>query len=124
MIARGTKPLDRQFQEWLTGIGGVVRCDLDRLNMLVIDIPAGRIEELAGNASILSLSPDRTVGAQLDLTTEAVGAHPAVVTAGRGGAGVTVAVLDSGIAPHPDLTTPTNRIVGWVDLVRGASRSV
>src|SRR5438046_2459444 len=33
------------------------------------------------------------------------------------GAGVSVAVLDTGIAPHPDLTGPTNRIVGWVDLV-------
>jgi serine protease AprX len=33
------------------------------------------------------------------------------------GKGVTVAVLDTGIAPHEDLTEPENRILAWNDLV-------
>jgi serine protease AprX len=33
------------------------------------------------------------------------------------GKGVTVAVLDTGIAPHDDLTVPENRILAWNDLV-------
>jgi serine protease AprX len=35
------------------------------------------------------------------------------------GSGVTVAVLDTGIAVHPDLGWRTSRVVGWVDLVNG-----
>lgn len=35
------------------------------------------------------------------------------------GCGVTVAIIDTGIYPHGDLTTPTNRIVKFVDLING-----
>jgi len=53
-----------------------------------------------------------------DLTTAyplAVSAHQAWA-ANRTGHGVTVAVLDSGIANNPDLTQPTNRILARVNL--------
>ena len=32
------------------------------------------------------------------------------------GKGVTVAFLDSGFFPHPDLVTPVNRVVAYEDL--------
>lgn len=35
------------------------------------------------------------------------------------GQGVTIAVLDTGIYPHPDFMYPEPRIVGWVDMVNG-----
>ncbi|MFP4498254.1 MAG: S8 family peptidase [Vulcanimicrobiota bacterium] len=35
------------------------------------------------------------------------------------GEGVTIAVIDSGIYPHPDFTYPQNRIVAFVDFVNG-----
>lgn len=35
------------------------------------------------------------------------------------GEGVTIAVLDTGIYPHPDFMYPEPRIVGWVDMVNG-----
>jgi len=35
------------------------------------------------------------------------------------GEGVTIAVIDTGIYPHPDLITPNNRIIGFVDFVNG-----
>jgi len=34
------------------------------------------------------------------------------------GKGVTVAIVDAGFYPHPDLIEPTNRILGWVDVTR------
>lgn len=37
------------------------------------------------------------------------------------GFGVTVAIIDTGVYPHPDLTTPCNRIVKFVDLINGFS---
>ncbi|MCE1245454.1 MAG: S8 family peptidase [Firmicutes bacterium] len=35
------------------------------------------------------------------------------------GEGVTIAVIDTGIYPHPDLISPENRIVAFVDFVNG-----
>lgn len=35
------------------------------------------------------------------------------------GEGITIAVIDTGIYPHPDLITPNNRIIGFVDFVNG-----
>ena len=41
---------------------------------------------------------------------------------GRTGAGVTIAFLDSGFYPHPDLTEPANRVIAYEDVTRpGAS---
>ena len=37
------------------------------------------------------------------------------------GAGVTIAIIDSGVYPHPDLITPSNRITKFVDLLYGLS---
>ena len=34
------------------------------------------------------------------------------------GKGVTVALLDSGFYPHPDLMTPVNRVVAYEDLTK------
>src|SRR5215813_13855813 len=34
------------------------------------------------------------------------------------GKGVTMAFLDSGFCPHPDLITPLNRVVAYEDLAR------
>jgi subtilisin family serine protease len=36
------------------------------------------------------------------------------------GRGVTMAVIDSGFSPHPDLTMPRNRIRAWVDVTGDA----
>jgi serine protease AprX len=36
----------------------------------------------------------------------------------RSGRGVTIAFLDSGFYPHPDLTQPVNRIIGYKDVTR------
>jgi serine protease AprX len=35
------------------------------------------------------------------------------------GKGVTVAFIDSGVYPHPDLTKPTNRIIAFKDFIKG-----
>jgi len=46
--------------------------------------------------------------------------HPTEVRLGisdeRGARGITIAFLDSGFYPHPDLTEPTNRIARFVDI--------
>ncbi|WP_300382726.1 S8 family serine peptidase [Clostridium sp.] len=37
------------------------------------------------------------------------------------GTGVTIAIIDSGVYPHPDLISPSNRITKFVDLLHGLS---
>ncbi|MEQ8190398.1 MAG: S8 family peptidase [Candidatus Eremiobacterota bacterium] len=37
------------------------------------------------------------------------------------GKGVGIAIIDTGVYPHPDLITPNNRIKGWVDFVNNRS---
>lgn len=38
---------------------------------------------------------------------------------GYKGKGITIAVIDSGVFPHPDLTKPNNRIIAFKDFVNG-----
>src|SRR5260370_22387858 len=68
-----------------------------------------RIRQLAASPDVGQISEDRPVRADLDITAAATGAY-AVQQSAPGGAtvaGVTVAVLDPRIAPHPDLPVRT-----------------
>jgi serine protease AprX len=64
---------------------------------------------------------DRKNRINLNVATPAVGAA-AVQRSGTNGRGVTVAVLDTGVARHPDLIRPTNRIAAFKDFVNGRTR--
>jgi serine protease AprX len=77
-----------------------------------------QVAALDANPHVRHLSHDQPIGACSDYTAQTVGADVAWNTNGLTGNGVVVAVVDSGIAPHPDLDG-ASRIVGWVDLVNG-----
>jgi serine protease AprX len=59
----------------------------------------------SNQANVAYISPNRTVAASLDYSTEGANATLAW-RSGLDGTGVGVAVIDSGIYPHPDLTAP------------------
>ena len=63
------------------------------------------------------VSLDREVKALLDTATASVGSR-AAQKRGSTGKGVTVAVIDTGIYPHPDLK---NRIIGFKDFINKRS---
>ena len=77
------------------------------------------IDALAHDPRVAAIYEDHPV--RWSDTTNLVTAYPAEVNAtdvwaaGGSGQGVTVAVLDSGIAQDPDLSQPTNRIVAAVN---------
>lgn len=81
------------------------------------------IAALAADSHTLHVSPDLSLRAcdqgagYADYAREAVGADFLQANHNLSGAGVTVAVIDTGIAPHNDLTSTSSRIVGWNDLV-------
>lgn len=75
------------------------------------------LERLVASGRVRRVWLDREVIASLDRVIASCGAVRA--SQEWTGAGVTIAVVDSGIYPHPDLRA---RLVGWTDLVRGKSR--
>ncbi|MBD0326763.1 MAG: hypothetical protein ICV68_10040, partial [Pyrinomonadaceae bacterium] len=107
--------------------GGSKKKTLEALNVLVADVPAGALNELAAREDIAYISPDRRVRAQMDVTAQAVGAD--LVKQGFAGApgftgkGVGIAVIDSGIsANHPDFQrNGHSRVVAAVNFTNGSA---
>ncbi|HEX9696410.1 MAG TPA: S8 family peptidase [Actinomycetota bacterium] len=115
--------------------GGTPGAQLPLVEGLAASVPTGSLGALASAAGVAGLLPDANVRLNLlDLGGGGGGSTssgpvfaatvdaPKAWSAGyRGKVGVNVAILDSGIAPVKDLTSPSNRIVGWKDFVGGSS---
>ncbi|MGV3725055.1 MAG: S8 family peptidase [Actinomycetota bacterium] len=91
------------------------------INGFSLELSPKAAERLARRSDVRRVSLDRKVVGAMDLTSSAVGSTAARTASSLNGAGVGVAVLDTGVASHADLTTPTNRITGWVDLVNNVA---
>ncbi len=74
------------------------------------------IKKLAGSSLVSKIYLDREVRALLDVAVPTVKANQ-LWNQGYTGKGVTIAILDTGIYPHPDFIEPVNRIIHFVDLV-------
>ncbi|MES2459565.1 MAG: S8 family serine peptidase [Armatimonadota bacterium] len=93
----------------------------------VLDATAEQLAVLAADSTVLSISPDSptaSTAAKLDVNSTSIGVPEVARVAqhlnrsSANGRGITVAVLDSGVAPVGDLA---GRIVGFKDFVNGAS---
>lgn len=62
---------------------------------------------------------DRRRNVNLFVASPSIGAASVRRKAGLTGKGVNIAIVDTGVYPHPDLTRPTNRIVAFKDFVHG-----
>ena len=94
---------------------GTFRRDLGLVKGGAYSIPAIMLEDLASDPQVAFISPDRPVQGTLDSTTAAVNAA-AAWNSNLTGAGIGVAVIDSGINDDADL--PLSRIVytqSWVN---------
>ncbi len=90
-----------------------------KLSGYAAHVPAGSLQRLASLRGVLGVSYDSEVAGANDLNYVTVGADTANreysgSASGLDGSGVTIAVLDSGVAPHPDLG---NRLVAEVEIV-------
>ncbi|WMM24751.1 S8 family peptidase [Tissierella sp. MB52-C2] len=74
------------------------------------------IYKIVSNPEIDYISFDSRVYTLLDIAAPTMDAY-FPHDKGYNGEGITVAVIDTGVAPHNDLTRPNNRIVGFKDLV-------
>src|SRR5882672_31511 len=101
---------------------------LDLINGQVLDLPNNVLRQLATNPSVFRIHYDRPIKSHNYRTAVTVGARTVQETLGYTGAGVGVAVLDSGITSwHDDLTNKTSklypygnqRVSKFVDFVNG-----
>ncbi len=95
---------------------------LPLINGLVLDLPNAAISALANNPQVARLSMDRVVAGAMERTGATTGAAAARQAFGLTGAGVGIAVIDSGVAPsHDDLADPASgaqRVVRFVDFTQ------
>lgn len=74
------------------------------------------IYKLIQNEDVEFISFDSKVYTLLDVARKSIDA-PFPQNSGYQGEGITVAVIDTGVSPHVDLTKPDNRIIGFVDIL-------
>ncbi|WP_299092536.1 S8 family peptidase [uncultured Metabacillus sp.] len=87
------------------------------LNYLSGKLSVKTIQQLVVHPKVEKLYLDRKVQAFLDTAAKSMGKNYVNNIYGLTGKGVTIAVLDTGIHPHSDFTLPSNRIVGFVDMI-------
>lgn len=101
--------------------GFTVHRVFDNLGLYSCRLSLRQLKELMERPEVKKIYFDRKVYALLDTASPATRA-PLVWNAHNEGEGVTIAVVDTGIAPHPDLTMPTNRIIAFKDFIDGQTQ--
>ncbi|UUZ82858.1 S8 family peptidase [Paenibacillus sp. P26] len=97
-------------------IGLQVRLPLIR--SVAATIPLGALGKLRGCKHVYKVYPDRKQQILLHAATPGIGAS-AAQRSGWTGKGVGIAIIDTGVYPHPDLTRPASRIAAFKDFVNG-----
>jgi len=93
--------------------------DLPLINSFTAKVNAKTMEKLVSDGSVKKIWLDGTVKAVLDVASPTVGA-PEVWDRSVTGKGIGVAVLDTGIYPHPDLA---GRIIVFKDFVKNKTKT-
>jgi serine protease AprX len=121
VIIEGKEPEEvAKKKEEIIAQGGHIDADLPIIGGFSAEIPPKEILKIARKGT-LAIIPDGDMHAYLDVASSVVGAT-AINNKGFTGKGVTVAVIDTGIAPHKDLSdqkTGQSRIIGFKDFVNG-----
>jgi len=97
----------------MRGRGGRLQAKLHMIRSAAFTIPLSALAALETDPEVISVTIDHPMNVMDDLTNDATGVQSAW-TAGYNGAGIGVAVIDSGINDsHPDLQNPdgTSRVV-------------
>src|SRR5437867_3815699 len=106
IIQTADEPTSAHFAR-LHGRGGVVKTRHESFHGYSARVPASQIAALANDPEVTHVSFDSPVKAHLDVAYKAVKADVALVNSGGlDGKGVGVAVVDTGVAAHPDLLRP------------------
>ncbi|MEK3905852.1 S8 family peptidase [Oceanobacillus sp. FSL W7-1309] len=97
--------------------------ELRSINAMQGHLTPDRIKEIKDHEAVDRIFYDRIVTSFMDIACEQTGAVKVREQLGLTGKGVTIAVIDTGIHPHEDLTNPENRIIAFQDLINGESEA-
>ena len=114
-------------------LGGKRLRNLRLIGAQLVELPNGQLKKLAERSDVLRIDHDRPVQAHLAQVSNIVGARTVQSNYGLTGAGVGIAVIDSGITNWHDDLTPyagylksksiaNQRVTGFVDFVNGATQ--
>jgi serine protease AprX len=95
--------------------------ELPIIGAVVIRLPVRILGQVASSHHVHRVHLDRTMHALLDVATPAIGVTPES-SSRLTGKNVAIAILDTGIYAHPDLTVPQNRIVAFYDVIQGKTK--
>ncbi len=107
---------DARLEKGIMNLATKVKKRLSIIRGIACNLDTETIYRLANDPDIEYISFDVKVYALLDISVPTMEAH-FPHEQGYKGEGITVAVIDTGVAPHYDLTRPVNRIVGFKDFV-------
>ncbi|WP_187355427.1 S8 family peptidase [Paenibacillus tengchongensis] len=92
---------------------------LPLINAVSASLSPACLEKLCSCREIGKVYLDSVKKASLYIATPSIGATAVRNQSGLTGKGINIAVLDTGVYPHPDLIRPVNRIVAFKDLING-----
>lgn len=104
------------LEKHVSKIGGRIKHILPIINAVAVYMPTSNVKSMAMEDMTKKIYLDDYVYKLMDITSITVGSDFANEY-GLTGENVSVAILDTGIFPHEDLTTPYNRIIGFKDFI-------
>ncbi|HEY8462648.1 MAG TPA: S8 family peptidase [Bacillota bacterium] len=116
LIVELTRPRNDRIYSLIESNRGRIRRELNLIPSIAVELPTLCLEQFARCQLVKKIWYDAKVQTCLDVAVPVIGGT-AARQLGLTGAGVVVAVIDTGIYPHPDLTVPENRILAWHNLV-------
>src|SRR5690349_2015002 len=122
VIVQYAHPPTARHHQRILAQGGVLTGQLDLIKAGRYTLPARVLRGLAQDPDVVHISPNHLLQAAVDDAEAAVNANIAL-SYGWNGTGIGIAVIDSGIANHPDLKNASGalRVVYSHDFVGGGT---
>jgi serine protease AprX len=116
-------PTNSHLQSMRDG-GATIRSQFQSIRAVTMHVPVSMLAVLAANPNVAYITPDRPVSMNTSVDEEFATAVQSDIAASQyalNGTGIGVAVIDSGIAAHPDLNNSngTSRVVYSQSFVAG-----
>jgi serine protease AprX len=114
------RPLNNTVDLLIQSLGGTLGRALPIVNGRAADVPNTVLSALAASAAVERVAFDRPTVGSMERTAQTIGATAVRQQFGYDGSGIGIALIDSGIAPHDDLSgasLASQRVDGFVDFV-------
>lgn len=109
---------NKRLEEAFKNFGGKIKFKLKIINGYAIKFPCNCIEKLALISEVDFIADDATLTTLMDVARPVIGGNIANQY-NLTGSGIGIAIIDTGVYPHPDLALGNNRIVAFKDFVKG-----